>query len=490
MRTLEQLLDDAGLATSPRVAGADASGVVVTDVVLDTREVRPGALFCCVAGQRVDGHDLAAEAAAAGAVAVLAERAVTVPGGVAVVSVPSVRAAMGPVASAHWGHPSRQLTVIGITGTNGKTTTTQLLRPVFEAAGSTVEVIGTLSGRPGDPPTTPDAPVLQARLAEARGRGVDVVAMEVSSHGLALHRVDGTRFAAAGFTNLTQDHLDVHGTMEAYFAAKARLFTAEFTDLAVVGTDDPYGRLLRDAATIRTVGYSLDEVTELGLSPAGSTWRWRGVSFSLPVAGRVNVRNALCAATIAVELGVDLDAVAAGLAAVPTIAGRFEPVDAGQPFAVVVDYAHTPDALASVLESSRELLAPGGRLLVVFGAGGDRDKGKRPKMGAAAGRLADLVVLTSDNPRSEEPARIIDEIRAGVPAGADVLVEPDRRAAIALAVGQARPGDLVLIAGKGHEATQTAGGAAVPFDDRAVAREAILQILAAAGESGQDLRQP
>jgi UDP-N-acetylmuramoyl-L-alanyl-D-glutamate--2,6-diaminopimelate ligase len=180
----------------------------------------------------------------------------------------------------------------------------------------------------------------------------------------------------------------------------------------------------------------------------------------------------------------------AGLAAVPTIAGRFEPVEAGQPFAVVVDYAHTPDALASVLESSRELLAPGGRLLVVFGAGGDRDPGKRPKMGDAAGRLADLVVLTSDNPRSEEPGRIIDEIRAGVPAGADVLVEPDRRAAIALAVGRARPGDLVLVAGKGHEDTQTAGGVAVPFDDRVVAREEIIQILAAAGESGQDLDQP
>jgi UDP-N-acetylmuramoyl-L-alanyl-D-glutamate--2,6-diaminopimelate ligase len=443
-----------------------------------------------VAGRHVDGHDLAGEAAAAGAVAVLAERPVDVPDGVAVVTVPSVREAMGPVASAHWGHPSRDLTVVGVTGTNGKTTTTQLLRPIFEAAGRSVEVIGTLSGRPGDPPTTPDAPVLQARLAEVRDRGVEVVAMEVSSHGLALHRVDGTRFAAAGFTNLTQDHLDLHGTMEAYFAAKARLFTPAFTDVAVVGTDDPYGRLLRDAATVRTVGYSLDDVDELELAPSGSSWRWRGARFTLPLAGRVNVRNALCAAGLAVELGVDLDAVAGGLAAAPVVPGRFEPVDAGQPFAVVVDYAHTPDALASVLESARELLAPGARLLVVFGAGGDRDAGKRPKMGAAAGRLADVVVLTSDNPRSEAPSRIIDDVLAGVPAGAELVVEPDRRAAIALAAGRARPGDLVLVAGKGHEATQTTGDAVVPFDDRVVAREEIARILAAAGESGQDLAQP
>jgi UDP-N-acetylmuramoyl-L-alanyl-D-glutamate--2,6-diaminopimelate ligase len=472
---LDALLLDAELPTTVEVVGGAASGVEITDVAFDTGAVQPGALFCCIVGQRIDGHDLAADAVARGAVAVLAERPVEVPAETVVVLAPEVRPAMARIAAAHWGHPSRRLTVVGVTGTNGKTTTTQLLRPVFQASGAAVEVIGTLSGRPGEPPTTPDAPALQARLAELVAAGTEVVAMEVSSHGLAMHRVDGTRFAAAAFTNLSQDHLDLHGTIEAYFAAKARLFTSEFTDLAVVDVDDPHGRLLRDAATIRTVGYSLDDAEDLELTPTGSTWRWRGHPLRLPIAGRFNVANALCAATLAVELGVELDAVAAGLAAAPVVPGRFEPVDAGQPFGVVVDYAHTPDGLEHVLAAAREL-AGSGRVIVVFGAGGDRDPGKRPRMGEVAARLADRVVVTSDNPRSEDPGAIIDAILGGIADRSTVTVDADRRSAITAALSGAEPGDLVVIAGKGHETTQTTGADVVPFDDRVVAREALLAL--------------
>lgn len=473
MTTLAELLDDAPLPATPRVAGAAASAVEVTDITIDTRKVRPGAVFCCIAGQHIDGHDLAAAAVAAGATAIVAERPVSVPGGTAVVEVPDVRAAVGPLAAAFWGHPSRHMIVIGVTGTNGKTTTTQLLRSIYEAAGLTVEVIGTLSGRPGEPPTTPDAPSLQARLAELRAAGVDVVAMEVSSQGLAMHRVDATWFAAAGFTNLGQDHLDVHGSTEAYFAAKARLFTPAFTELAVVDVDDSHGRLLRDAATVRTVGYSMDEVENLALTTAGSSWRWHGAELHLPIAGRFNVANAVGAATLAAELGVSLPDIAAGLAAVRPIRGRFEPVDAGQPFGVVVDYAHTPDALEHLVNAARELLGPGGRVLLVFGAGGDRDPGKRPHMGAVAAASADVVVVTSDNPRSEDPQAIADAVVGGM-RGTPPIVELDRRAAIERAIEAARPGDLVLVAGKGHETTQTTGDLVVDFDDREVALQALL----------------
>jgi UDP-N-acetylmuramoyl-L-alanyl-D-glutamate--2,6-diaminopimelate ligase len=453
------------------VAGAVASAVEITDVTLDTRTVRPGSLFCCVRGQRVDGHALAGEAVAAGAVAVLAEAPVEVPEGVAVVAVPDVRAAMGPISAAHWGHPSRSMVVIGVTGTNGKTTTTQLLGSVFAAAGRRVEVIGTLSGRPGEPPTTPDAPTLQARLAALRDAGVDVVAMEVSSHGLAMHRVDATWFSATAFTNLGQDHLDLHGTTEAYFAAKARLFTPAFTDLAVVDVDDPHGRLLRDAATVRTVPYSLEDADELVLAPGGSAWRWRGTTMRLPIAGRFNVANAIGAATVAAELGVDVADVAAGLAATPPIRGRFESVEAGQPFGVVVDYAHTPDGVDQVLRAARAVTT--GRLLVVLGAGGDRDAEKRGPMGEAAARHADVVVVTSDNPRSEDPAAIAAAVAAGAAGHPDLRVELDRRAAIALAVGEAGPGDTVVVAGKGHETTQTIGDRVLPFDDREVVRQVL-----------------
>jgi UDP-N-acetylmuramoyl-L-alanyl-D-glutamate--2,6-diaminopimelate ligase len=468
---LGELIDAAPLPVRPDVVG-DA-GVDVTSITQDTRGVARGALFCCVAGAHVDGHELAADAVASGAVAVLADRRLDLPGSATQLLVPAVRPAIGPLASALHGHPSRQLTVVGVTGTNGKTTTTHLLRSIFEADGRRADVIGTLTSAPGSPPTTPDAPDLQTRLASMRDAGVDAVAMEVSSHGLAMHRVDGTRFAAAAFTNLSQDHLDVHGTMEAYFAAKARLFDEAFTDLAVVGIDDPYGRLLLDAATVRTVGWSMAEAGNVSLSSEGSTFSWRGVDVHLPLAGRFNVANALCAAAVAAELGITLDVIAAGLAAAPHVRGRFEPVAAGQPFGVVVDYAHTPDGLEQVLTSAREI-AGSARVVVVFGAGGDRDPAKRPRMGEVAARLADHVVVTSDNPRTEDPAAIIAAIVGGTNGG-DVHVEPDRRSAIGKAIDAAGPGDLVVIAGKGHETTQTFADAVVEFDDAHVAREALRQ---------------
>ena len=467
---LDHLLDDARLTARPEVVGPAA--VEVTSMVLDTRAVEPGALFGCVVGSRVDGHELAADAVAAGAVAVLAERRLPLGDAVAQVLVPSVRAAMGPVAAALHGHPSRGLTIVGVTGTNGKTTTTHLLRSVFQASGESAEVIGTLTGTPGAPPTTPDAPDLQARLAALRDRGVTAVAMEVSSHGLAMQRVDGTRFAAAAFTNLSQDHLDVHGTMEAYFAAKARLFDPAFTDLAVVGVDDAYGRLLLDAATVRTVGWSMAEASNLRLDATGSTFTWRGVDVRVPLAGRFNVANALCAAAVAGELGIDVPTIARGLAQAPLVRGRFEPVVAGQPFGVVVDYAHTPDGLEQLLSAAREVVGDR-RVIVVFGAGGDRDPAKRPRMGEVASRLADRVVVTSDNPRGEDPATIVAAVVEGVGADADVHVELDRRRAIEAAVAAASDGDIVVIAGKGHETTQTFADRVVPFDDAEVAREAL-----------------
>ncbi|MPY95222.1 MAG: UDP-N-acetylmuramoyl-L-alanyl-D-glutamate--2,6-diaminopimelate ligase [Acidimicrobiia bacterium] len=449
---------------------------LVSDVAFDSRAVVPGALFCCVPGQQVDGHAFAAEALRAGAVALLVQHRLDVD--VPQLLVPDARASLGPVAAEFWGHPSQRLAVLGVTGTNGKTTVTHLLRDLFLTAGRRTEVLGTLSGSR----TTPEAPELQARLAAWVAEDVEVVAMEVSSHALDLRRVDATRFTTAVFTNLGHDHLDHHGTMAAYFQAKARLFEPAMADRAVVDLDDPHGRLLADAAQVPTTGYSLDDAEVVERGPAGTTFRWRGRELHVHLAGRHNLSNALAAATVGADLGLGLDDVAAGLAAARPVPGRFEAVEAGQPFAVVVDYAHTPDALAAALDAAREVVAGaggGGRVHVVFGCGGDRDPAKRAPMGEVAARLADRVVLTSDNPRWEDAAAIIDQIREGAsrgggpagPGGADVAVEPDRRAAIALAIESAVPGDVVVVAGKGHERAQTIRGVEHPFDDRAVARE-------------------
>jgi UDP-N-acetylmuramoyl-L-alanyl-D-glutamate--2,6-diaminopimelate ligase len=469
--TLAALVADLDPAGPGRDAVLRGDGSAeVTSVTHDSRAVRPGALFCCVPGQRVDGHRFAAAAVGAGAVALVCERPLgLVAGGrpVPEVQVPDVRAVMGPLAAAVHGHPSRQLEVVGITGTNGKTTTAAFLAAVLAADGRATEVIGTLTGSR----TTPEATDLQARLAELRDGGVRSVVMEVSSHALALHRVLGTRFRLAVFTNLGRDHLDFHESEEAYFKAKARLFEPDLADAALVNADDIHGRLLLDAAAVPTQAFSLADLSDLAVGVSSSSARWRGLAVRVPLGGLHNAANGLAALRAAELLGVSPAVAVEGLAAAPPVPGRLEPVDAGQPFTVLVDFAHTPDGLEQVLRTAGT--GPG-RVLVVFGAGGDKDRAKRPIMGEVAARLADLAVVTSDNPRGEDPDSIVGAVLAGVPAGgtrARVVAEPDRRAAIALALAEARPGDVVVVAGKGHETTQELGDRTVPFDDREVVRE-------------------
>jgi UDP-N-acetylmuramoyl-L-alanyl-D-glutamate--2,6-diaminopimelate ligase len=452
-----------GPGPAPELVGDPT--VEVRTATHDSRRAGPATLFCCVPGDAHDGHDFAAAAVAAGSPALLVERPLGL--GVAELRVASVRRAMGPVAAALAGFPSERLRVIGVTGTNGKTTTTQMLAAILDAAGMPCGLIGTLTGAR----TTPEAPDLQAALAGFVADGDAAVAMEVSSHALDRHRVDGTRFAVAVFTNLSHDHLDYHRTMDAYFAAKARLFTPELADAAVVNLDDPYGRRLAGHPAIPTTGYALADAADLTLGPAGSSWTWRGVRLEVALPGRFNVANALAAATAAEALGVSPGAIAEGLARTGTVAGRFERVDEGQPFLAAVDYAHTPDGLRQLLSAAREL--GGGRVILVFGAGGDRDRDKRPEMGEAAAAGADVVVLTTDNPRSEDPAAIISAVHDGMNDPRDLRIEPDRAAAIALAVDEAAPGDVVLVAGKGHETTQIIGDDVRPFDDRAVLRGAL-----------------
>jgi UDP-N-acetylmuramoyl-L-alanyl-D-glutamate--2,6-diaminopimelate ligase len=370
------------------------------------------------------------------------------------------------MASALYGHPSRSIPVVGVTGTNGKTTTVHLIAAILSATGMVTEVLGTLRGGR----TTPEAPALQEALARAREDDFQAVAMEVSSHALAQHRVDGTRFAAAVFTNLSADHLDYHRTMEEYFRAKARLFEPSFTDVAVIDIDTTYGRLLADSVRLPVVvrsGASTVDVLSVGL--ADSSFRWRDQIVRLPLGGRFNVANAVLAADTTAALDVAPSEIAAALATVTPVPGRFERIDEGQPFTVLVDYAHTPDGLKRVLEAAREVVG-GRRVLVMFGCGGDRDATKRPMMGAEAEAGADLVVVTSDNPRHEDPQVIVDAVLRGMNER-PYAVELDRRQAIALALEAATEADVVVIAGKGHEATQQIGDTYIPFDDRDVTRE-------------------
>lgn len=465
MRLADALRD---AASWPALSGSTVSGpedVEVTRIDHDSRAVEPGSLFACVPGATADGHDFAPQAVERGAVALLCERPLEL--GVTEVRVDSVRAAMGPIAATVAGRPSDHLTMVGITGTNGKTTVSHLLGAILNRAGRRCGVIGTLTGAR----TTPEAPDLQRELAGLVADGYEAVAMEVSSHALDQHRVDGTHFRIGVFTNLSRDHLDYHGDLERYFRAKARLFDPEMSDRGVVNIDDPRGRLLRDAARIPTATYALADAQDLVMGPGGSRFRWRGVEIRIGLAGRFNVSNALAAAAAAAELGLTPQEVAAGLSAAGPVPGRFELIDEGQPFLVAVDYAHTPDGLDEVLATARELARPH-RVLVVFGAGGDRDRTKRAPMGRAA-EAADVVVLTSDNPRSEDPDAIISDVRRGMTDIRDTTIEPDRRAAIAHAIAAAEPGDVVVIAGKGHETTQTIGDDVQPFDDRSVARETL-----------------
>ena len=448
----------------------------VTAVVNDSRDVSPGALFCCVSGSTSDGHDRAQAAIAAGAVALLCERHLDVD--VPQVVVADVRATMGAVAAALHGLPSSQLLVVGITGTNGKTTTTHLLAAILAADGRVTGTIGNLNALPGGPPNTPEGPALQSRLAALRDGGADTVVIEVSSLALSQGRVTGTRFALAAFTNLSPDHLDHHETMEAYFAAKARLFEPDLSERAVVNADDPRGRLLLDAAVIPTEAYSRADATDVEGDLTGTTCTWRGTRLRIPLPGAYNLSNALCAATAAAALGVGTVVIARGLAGAGQVSGRFEAIAPGGPVSVIVDYAHTPDGLQQLLAAVRSLVASG-EVHVVFGCGGDRDRTKRPVMGMLAARLADHVVLTSDNPRTEDPEAIIDEVAAGaatVSGGASVVRQVDRREAIASAIRGAAAGDVVVIAGKGHETSQVVGVSELPFDDRVVAAEVLATI--------------
>jgi UDP-N-acetylmuramoyl-L-alanyl-D-glutamate--2,6-diaminopimelate ligase len=466
---LDDLADRLGDATL-----VGAPDTTVTGVSFDSRRVDAGDLFCCVRGEHTDGHEHAPAAIAAGAAALLVDHPLHA--GVPELVVGSVRPAMATASVEVYGRPSERLRIVGVTGTNGKTTVTHLLANILAEAGVPAAVLGTLSGAR----TTPEAPDLQRWLHDRADDGTDVVAMEVSSHALDLHRVDGTTFEGAVFTNLSRDHLDFHGTMEAYFEAKAKLFGRELTRRAVVNGDDPYGRLLRDTATTLdlVVTYSLDDATELELGREGSTFTWHGHRVALELGGRFNVSNAIAAATAASSvLGIDDGTIARGLARPLVIPGRFEVIDEGQPFTVIVDYAHTPDGLDRLLEAAGEL-AGSGQVSVVFGCGGDRDAEKRPAMGEVAVRRADVVTVTADNSRSEDTAAIIDAVLQGTrrphdPRASAIGVEPDRRAAIARALGAAGTDDVVVIAGKGHETTQTIGDLVLPFDDRAVAREVL-----------------
>jgi UDP-N-acetylmuramoyl-L-alanyl-D-glutamate--2,6-diaminopimelate ligase len=455
----------------------------VIDLTHDSRQVEPGWAFACVVGEHADGHRFAAEAVRRGAVALVVERPLPTTGGDGVgdvpqLVVPSVREAMGYLAADVHGHPTTRLTMVGVTGTNGKTTTTHMLAAILRHTGVDTRLIGTLSGTR----TTPEATDLQRLLAQYVREQVGAVVMEVSSHALALHRTNGAHFDVAVFTNLGRDHLDLHESMEAYFRAKARLFTPGLSEQGVVNRDDPYGSLLGDAADIPITGFSRADAAAVDIAADRIAFTWvrdgGRVPVTVPIGGRFNVSNALAALTTAVKLGIAPGDAAAGLAHCPPVPGRFELVSdpARDPFPVVVDYAHTADGMVELLSAARGLASAGGatpgRVIVVFGCGGDRDADKRPLMGAAAGEYADVVIVTSDNPRHEDPMAIIAAAVAGVraTAAAEPRVEPDRRTAIGAALAEARRGDVVVIAGKGHETTQTIGDAAVPFDDRSVAR--------------------
>ncbi|MER6521424.1 UDP-N-acetylmuramoyl-L-alanyl-D-glutamate--2,6-diaminopimelate ligase [Streptomyces sp. NPDC001553] len=479
-------LEAAGEPTGPRITG----------ITHDSRAVRPGDLYAALPGAKAHGADFAAQAAALGAAAVLtdpagAERAAAT--GLPVLAVADPRARMGELAAAIYGRPGEALLQLGITGTSGKTTTAYLVEGGLRAAGRATGLVGTVEMRIGDERikserTTPEATDLQALFAVMRERGVEAVAMEVSSHALVLGRVDGCVFDVAVFNNLSPEHMEFHSDMEDYFQAKAQLFTERRARLGVVNADDEYGRRLAKEATIPIVTFSATgdpaadwRAEDVVLGAADSTLTLVGpdgqrVRATAPLPGPFNVANTVAAIVTLAAAGIDPQTAADGVAAVPGVPGRLERVEAGQPFLAVVDYAHKTDAVESVLRALREVTE--GRLHIVLGCGGDRDTTKRAPMGAAAARFADVAVLTSDNPRSEDPLAILAAMFEGAvsvpPAerGA-VLVDADRAAAIAAAVASARPGDTVLVAGKGHEQGQDTAGVVRPFDDREVLRAAI-----------------
>jgi UDP-N-acetylmuramoyl-L-alanyl-D-glutamate--2,6-diaminopimelate ligase len=465
-----------------RRAPVESGPVEISDLAYDARDAGPGSLFFCVPGSRADGHDFAPQAVANGAVALVVQRPLDVD--VPQLVVPDARRAMAPAADEVFGHPSQELQVAAVTGTNGKTTTAFLLYSILAAAGRRPGLLGTVECRVGGERrpairTTPEAIDLQRAFREMLDAGDRSCALEATSHGSELGRLDRVRFSSLVFTNLTQDHLDFHGTLERYFDAKRRLFT-ETRPPAAVNVGDEHGRRLaaelRGQQPLLTYGFADDaelRPEELESGPRGARFRAGGLELETRLRGRFNVENVLGAVAAARLLEIPDDAIAHGIKELRGVPGRFEAVDEGQPFAVLVDYAHTPDSLENVLRTARELAQ--GRLICVFGCGGDRDRGKRPLMGRIASDLADVAIVTSDNPRSEEPEAIIAEIVAG--AGDDVEVEPDRTRAIGQALEAAAAGDVVVIAGKGHEQGQEfRNGEKIPFDDREVAREALRRL--------------
>jgi UDP-N-acetylmuramoyl-L-alanyl-D-glutamate--2,6-diaminopimelate ligase len=463
-----------------RIVGDDS--VEIGDLAYDSRKAGPGTLFFCVRGEKADGHEFAPRVVEEGAAALVVERELT-DLAVPQVVVEDSRAAMAPLAARFWGDPTAELRMVGVTGTNGKTTTAFLIHEILKAADTRCGLLGTVKQVVGGVErevvrTTPEAIELQRTFRQMLEGGDEACAMEVSSHAMALHRADAIHFEVALFTNLTQDHLDFHADMEDYFLAKRKLFEAG-PKTAIVNVDDPYGRRLAEefeCVTFSAEGAEADySAREVEFDASGASFSLGGMRLRTGLPGHFNVANALGAFAAAEAIGVGSDFAAAGLARAERVPGRFEPIDEGQGFSVLVDYAHTPDSLENVLRAARRLTT--GKLISVFGAGGDRDRDKRPKMGRAGAELSDLSVITSDNPRSEDPAAIVAEVAGGAEGAAELEVVLDRREAIALALGRAGPGDTVVIAGKGHEQGQEfENGRKIPFDDREVAREELWKL--------------
>ena len=477
----------ASIATRLRSVGitVDVVGdgeVEIHGMTHDSRAVATGNVFACFRGERDDGHRHAADAVAAGASALLVDHRLLDVGDVAQLVVPDTRLAVGPASAASWGDPADRMITVGITGTNGKTTTSQIVASMLEACGVSTGVIGTLHG----PRTTPEAPDLHRALAEFANAGRGAVVMEVSSHALALHRVDGTHFDVVAFTNFGHDHLDLHGSPEAYFRAKAALFTREFAPVAVVNVADPHGQLLADSidvgdeSSMVVVEVSVDGIEDVEVTATGHRYSWHGRTVVCSLGGHFNVDNSLLSLHVIQHLDVDMESAVHALASLGAVPGRFEiidhPIAVERGITVVVDYAHTPDGLEVLLRSARAIAD--GRVVSVFGCAGRRDREKRPVMGEVAGRLSDLAIATSDNPRGEDPDAIIDDVIAGV---ADqyrsrVTRQPDRRLAVRHALDLAERGDVVVVAGKGHETSQDLGDVVVDFDDRAVARDELARL--------------
>ncbi len=492
MKTLSRLIENVEVTATRGHLGREIAGISY-----DSRKVRPGFLFVCIEGFKTDGHNYVPAALDQGAAAVVAQKPVEVPEGVPLILTPDSRQALALLSAAWTGHPSRELTMVGVTGTNGKTTTTYLIEAIFREAGYHTGLIGTIINKIGDrvfpvTNTTPESLDLQLLLRQMVEAGVTHVVMEVSSHALKLDRVAGVEYDLAVFTNLTQDHLDFHGTMDDYLAAKQKLFAGLGREAAkrkpkygIINLDDPSAQKIIEATTGKVLTYGV--AGACAVKAGNINLRANGVSFDvstpegdiylgLHLTGLFNVYNALAALAAGLAAGIGLDSLKKALESVKGVPGRLEKVEAGQDFSVLVDYAHTPDSLENIIRAARQFT--GGRVITVFGCGGDRDRTKRPLMGEISGRLSDFSVLTSDNPRTEDPLFILAQIETGIRKTVNrerYTVIPDRREAIAFAVQMARPGDVVLIAGKGHETYQIVQDQVLHFDDREVARELLAQ---------------